>query len=363
MAKAMYLHVPFCDTICAYCDFARCKSHPRLEALWLKAIADELNQRTIDHELETIYLGGGTPSALSVDALTQLLSLLVPYASKTKEYTVEGNVENLSAEKLSIMKKFGVNRISLGVQTFQNHLLKLIERKHTKDEVKGMIQKIHEAGIHHISIDLMYALPTQTMEEWETDLLEATQLKIDHLSLYSLTIEPNSTFGRKHFQSVDNELEGEMYEKAIELMQRASFHHYEVSNFARSGGESLHNQMYWDYEDFYGIGVGASGKEQHVRYTHPFRFDDYVNHHEKLERIELSEQDERFERIMMGLRMAKGIDLKCYQEQFGIDLLVTYQEAIDKNREKKWLSIIDNHIVPTEMGMCFLNEVLLDFMD
>lgn len=364
MAESLYLHVPFCEKICSYCDFARCRYHEGLAKKWFEAVKREINERKIEADLKTIYIGGGTPTALSTDLLEKLLKLLQPYTNAIQEYTIEANIENLSDEKIRLMKKYGINRISLGIQTLNPRLLKIINRSHSVEEVEKTVSRLYHNGIQNISIDLIYGLPTQTMEEWRADLnWVLKQSFISHVSLYSLTIEENSKFGREHVTGVDPELEGMMYEVACQLLKENGFNHYEISNFAKKDCESQHNQCYWRYDDFYGIGCGASGKENHVRYTHPFQLNDYCNNDEKLERIELCREDEMFECIMMNLRTHKGLSINHFNQLFSTDLLTVYQEAIATNINKKWLFIENNHLRPTEAGMQFLNDVLLEFMD
>lgn len=364
MIRAMYVHVPFCDSICAYCDFGRCKMQASLADRWLLAVERELKKRNLNDELETIYIGGGTPSALSVSQLDQLLSLLDVYAKGIVEYTMEANPENLSIEKLSVMKLHGVNRISLGVQSFNDMLVKRIERHHDKVKINQVLDMIHAAGIHNISIDLMYGLPEQNLELLAEDLkTAASDSRISHISIYSLTIEEHSAFGRRGIEPCDNELEGLMYELICKTLPQYGYEHYEISNFAKAGYESKHNQMYWRYADYVGIGCGASGKENHIRYDRPFQLLDYLNDQEKCEWIRLSKQDEMFEMIMMGLRMKRGIDLKEFEDLFGCSLIDTYSKAVDENVQCGWLILSSDRLYPSEQGMTFLNDVLLAFMD
>lgn len=364
MIRAMYVHVPFCDSICAYCDFGRCKMQSSLAKRWLLAIERELKNRKLTDKLETMYIGGGTPSALSVSQLEKLLSLLDKYTSEVKEYTMEANPENLSAEKLAVMKKHGVNRVSLGVQSFNDELVKRIERHHDKKRIDQVLDQIHESGIHNISIDLMYGLPGQTLEMLANDLkTAASDSRISHISIYSLTIEEHSKFGRQGIEPCDNELEGRMYELICETLPKKGYKHYEISNFAKSGYESKHNQMYWQYADYVGLGCGASGKENHIRYDRPFQLMDYLNDQEKCELIELSKKDEMFEMIMMGLRMKKGIDLTHFENLFGCSLMDVYPFAVNENIKRGWLKLAEGRLFPSEQGMTFLNDVLLAFMD
>lgn len=363
MVKAIYVHVPFCETICAYCDFGRCKMHASLANRWLEAVERELKERQLPLSIKTIYIGGGTPTALSAQQLNHLLTMLDSYAQSVKEYTIEANPENLTMEKLLIMKAHGVNRISLGVQSFNDRLVKSIDRHHNQALINQTLDLIHASNIHNISIDLMYGLPNQTLTMLDEDLkLAAMDQRISHISIYSLTIEEHSKFGREGVVACDNELEGAMYELICRTLKEYGYTHYEISNFAKQGYESLHNQMYWRYEDYAGIGCGASGKENHIRYDRPFQLLNYINHEEVIERIELSKADEMFEFIMMGLRMHQGIELKRFEELFHCSLVEHYASAIKCNLERGWLTLNELALQPTELGMTFLNDVLMDFM-
>lgn len=364
MIRALYVHVPFCDSICAYCDFGRCKMQPSLADQWLLAVERELRIRNLSDTLETMYIGGGTPSALSVSQLDKLLSLLDEYAKGIKEYTIEANPENLCMEKLTVMKKHGVNRISLGVQSFNDELVKRIERHHDQGRINQVLELIHAVGIHNISIDLMYGLPGQSLKLLAEDVDKAaSDSRISHISIYSLTIEEHSKFGLQGIEPCDNELEGLMYELICNTLPKYGYEHYEISNFAKSGFESKHNQMYWQYEDYAGIGCGASGKENHIRYDRPFQLLDYLRNEEKCELIRLNKKDEMFEMIMMGLRMKKGIELKRFEELFNCSLLDVYASAVHDNINCGWLILNDGRLFPSDQGMTFLNDVLLPFMD
>lgn len=361
MIKSMYVHVPFCNRICAYCDFTRVKHHPIVVQNWLYKIKQEI-QEIETTKLDTLYLGGGTPTALDEQELEQLLCALDCF-EVAKEYTIEVNPESLSLAKVQSLAKHKINRISMGVQSFQPHLLKIMNRVHTTEQVQQCLQWFKQVGIMNCSIDLMYGLPNQTMESWKRDLQKAVQLPIQHISLYSLTIEEHSVFGRKHVQPMDDDLEFQMYEYAIDFLNEHGFEQYEVSNFAKKGYESKHNLTYWHYEDFYGVGLGASGKIGNQRYTHSSNFQDYLTEHETMETVLLEKQELHFEAIMMGLRVLQGIDLVDYQRKYDCDLLDEYKEAVDKNIRKGYLECSDGFLRVTRQGMYLLHEVLLEFMD
>ena len=360
MSKSMYIHVPFCDSICAYCDFERCKRVESLSKKWLDRIVEDIHERK-DEKIKTLYIGGGTPSCLSIDELDCLLSACDVF--KPIEYTIEANIENLSKDKIDCMVRHGVNRISLGVQSLNDDLIKLIHRHHTSDMIFKKIDEIYESGIHNISVDMIYGLPNQTLAIWLYDLHKlTTNPKISHVSIYSLTIEKNSYFGRNGFEKIDEELDEEMYFKAIELFEKNGFKQYEISNFSRINSESKHNTTYWEYEDFIGLGCGAYGKENHIYYHHPFRINEYINHTLISEKTYLEKEDEMFEMIMMGLRMKKGISLSKFKDYFNEDLISKYEIPIKKHQALNNLELDDHYLKCSEKGFGLLNNILIDFM-
>ena len=361
--KAVYVHVPFCRDICAYCDFTRCRYHAGLANQWLMAVEKELQEKLAGTAVETAYIGGGTPSALNSSQLEQLLKLLAPYTTQVQEYTMEANVESLDEDKMKLLKQYGVNRISLGVQTLQPSLLSIIGRRHTREDVISRIQQLHCHGIHNISIDLIYGLPQQTIQMWKEDLQDIVQhFQISHISLYALTIEEHSQFGRDGVQNIDADVEADMYLHAVSYLHKHGFAHYEISNFAQPSAASLHNQMYWNYEDFCGIGCGASGKSGHVRYDNTRNLHTYLQEGSCPDIIELSKQDEMFETLMMALRMKQGLSLSHFRENFAVDFETAYHAALQKNIERGMLLVEDDHVRTTDEGMLLLHDVLVDFL-
>lgn len=354
----LYLHVPFCEEICAFCDFYRSKYNDELVNQWLEQIAIDCS--SIKTGLKTIYIGGGTPSSLSESQLERLLQILKPLSANLEEYSVEANPESLSSEKIKLLKAYGVTRISLGVQTFQPKLQKLLKRS-VDCNIKTLIDEIKSNGIQRISIDLMYALPFQTFEDWKSDLQIAAGLDIEHISLYSLTIEEDSLFGRQGVKPRENEFESACYEEAISYLSTQGFQHYEVSSFAKKNEESKHNLAYWNYQDFYGIGPGASGKEGMIRYLNEKRIDLYVQGQRNRENEVLSEEDCIFESFMMGLRKKSGIDLEELKKKYPSFKQEEYQTIITKWSDR-FLVQKGTVVFPTEEGLLVLHEILLDFM-
>lgn len=362
MVKSMYIHVPFCDSICAYCDFERCRSHPALMKKWLTRIIKEIDERK-DEPIETLYIGGGTPSSLCASDLKKLLQTCACF-KQVKEFTIEANIENLTDEKIDLLVQYGVNRISLGIQTLQDDLLQIIERHHTKAHVFEALERIYKKGIHNISVDLIYGLPTQTLKAWQEDLTTlASHPYISHVSIYSLTIEENSALKRRGIEKVNEELDEEMYFEAIRILEEYGFEQYEISNFARHHRQSQHNLSYWNYDDFIGIGCGAYGKENHVYYHHKFRLDLYLQNKDIKEKTPLSLNDERFEFVMMGLRLKKGIDCLRFEDLFHEKIENIYGEAIQKHQKMNHLIQKDHYLLCSEQGFALLNDILIDFMD
>ncbi len=362
MAESCYVHIPFCKSICGYCDFQRAGYSEVLCDKWLDALEKEITGRKLPDNLKTMYLGGGTPSCLSLSQLKRLFELLQPYTSKIEEFTMEMNPESCSEEVVSLAASYGVNRVSLGVQSFDETLLKLMNRKHDRDMILNSIALLQNYGIDNISVDVMYSLPSQTMDQWISTLEQCVQLDITHLSMYSLTIEPASAFARANLKPLDSDVEAQMYETAIEYLSNHGFEQYEISSFCKPGFESRHNLAYWHYDDFIGLGLGASGKMNHVRYDHPLGFHSYFSDPLKLELIELTKEDEMFEMLMMGLRLKSGMSLSLFHKRFSCFFEQVYAEPLQICLKKGWVEFDEDKIKATERGFEILNTVLEEFL-
>lgn len=362
--RHLYVHVPFCQEICAYCDFFRVKCHDGLIEKWLVGLEAELQQYQNHYPyIDTIYLGGGTPSSLSHRQLHRLLQLVQPFADQVTEYSFEANPESLSEDKMQLLVQYGINRISLGVQTLDDAILQRIHRQHTKADVLHVIEQLHRHGIHNITIDMMYGLPNQSMELWQHDIKEITSWPIHHVSMYSLTIEEHSEFGRENLPLIDNEIEGEMYEAGVAILEANGFHQYEVASFAKNGCVSKHNLGYWKVEDYLGVGCGAHGCLGNVRYENTENIHAYLQGDFMEKQEVISFKDRVFEMVMLGLRMKQGIDLKLFHSRFHVELTRIYPSQIKENIAKGMLEIEDGYLRTTQMGLQFLHSLLLDFMD
>ncbi|MCF0115519.1 MAG: radical SAM family heme chaperone HemW, partial [Erysipelotrichaceae bacterium] len=312
---------------------------------------------------ETVYIGGGTPTCLSDSVFERFLGVLRPYFSCAVEVTMEVNPETLTPFKVGVMRDMGINRVSMGLQSADPTLLKLMNRHHSYEDVVKAIGMLKEVGITNISLDLMYSLPDQSIELWKDTLEKTIELEVPHISLYSLTIEPNTLFDKKGYTSLDEDTEAQMYEIARDYLISKGYIHYEISNFCKKGYESKHNLGYWNYDDFYGISMGASGKENNIRYDNTEDFKDYFNHNYTKEIIELSTQDQMFEMIMMGLRKKEGMNLKLFEERFHTSFDSVYQEKKDKAIEKGLLEDNGEYIRCTKESFEICNTVILEFLD
>lgn len=360
MIKSAYVHVPFCRSICAYCDFARIIYQENLIEPWMSQIRKE-TQGKLSAPLDTLYLGGGTPNALSHEQLDSFLSIFDPYLRKRMEYTIEINPELLDEEMVNICVNHGINRVSMGVQSFDDHLLRIMNRRHCGKDIRQKINLFIEKGIRNISIDLIYGLPKQSLEMWMNDLQQAISLPIQHISLYSLTIEENSAFGKRGIQKADDDLEYTMYNNAIRFLQANGFQQYEIANFAKEGAFSKHNLTYWLYEDFAGIGCGASGKTKEGRYDNTRSLTHYLKEGPCPTWTMLSVEEQMFETIMMGLRLRKGISLQAFEECYHRSLFEQFKSAIQKHLGND-LVIEEGYLRTTEQGMFLLHDLLIDFL-
>lgn len=360
MTESAYVHVPFCRSICAYCDFARWGYQESLAWDWLKQIEKECKEK-LQAPLRTLYIGGGTPNALTAVQLDALLALFDAWRREGMEYTIEANPELADETFFTICQRHGVNRLSFGVQSFHDDLLQRMGRKHTAEQVKKTLALAHAHGIHNVSIDLMYALPDQTMAMWLEDLHTALTLPISHISLYSLTIEENSVFGKRGVQKGEDELEYQMYAAAIDVLQRHGFSQYEVANFAKAGAFAKHNLVYWNYENFHGIGCGASGKEDAGRYDNTRSLKHYLQAGADAQWTLLDRKEQMFEAVMMGLRLRSGIDLDAFAKRFGTRLEDHFASALQKHLGDRLL-IEEGHLHTSVQGQFVLHDILVDFL-
>lgn len=356
--KSLYIHIPFCDSICDYCDFTKLLYNEKFANEYLENLKRELKEYS-PFFVETIYIGGGTPTSLPYDNLAMLLKEVSFFASAVKEYTVEANPENLTLEKLKLLKDYGVNRLSIGVQTTDDNISKKINRGHSFSQVKNAIKNAREIGFDNINIDLIIGLPNVTKNMFMKDLENVVSLNVDHISCYSLTVHPNTVFYNKNIEEPTPEFARELYDFAHEYLLEKGYIHYEVSNWSKPNKMSLHNLTYWNNDFYYGIGLGASGYLEKKRYRNFSNIQRYgkPNFVEEIEELNIT--DLRTYQLLTNLRTIFGLDLEKFKNTFNEDLLVTKRKEIEELQKDGLIVVEDNHLKPTYNGMMLLDQILL----
>jgi oxygen-independent coproporphyrinogen-3 oxidase len=360
--KSLYVHIPFCAHICSYCDFCKLQYNEKYISNYLAALKDELNSYKIG-KCKTIYIGGGTPTSLCEKELDELLSMLDDYVQEDCEYSIEVNPETINEEKIKIIKKHGINRMSIGVQSFNDGILRKLNRYHHKDDIDKLISYLEKYQINNFSFDFIYGINGQTIDDIKKDLDTAFNYPLKHISLYSLMIEPNTVFYIKHEQALDDDNLREMYDYIKNYLKSKGFVHYEVSNFAlNSSYYSKHNLTYWSGDEYYGVGLGASGYVNGIRYQNTRSLNDYLNHKFTLNHEAVSLKDQEFEYIMLNLRTNSGIDILEYNNKFKRDFLKFYQSEIESLTKNNLIEIKNDHVVVTEDGIYILDSIITKFV-
>lgn len=348
MVESAYIHIPFCKSKCAYCSFV---SFNRLEKItgYVYALLKDISDNYCGEKLRTLYFGGGTPSLLPIDLLSKIIKKFK--FQNNYELTMEINPDDANLEYFSALKSLGVNRLSLGSQTFDDEILKLIGRRHDSSAIVSAVKLAKEAGFTNISVDLIYGLPLQTLDSLKNDLEKFLELDIQHISTYGLKIEEGSKWGRgkcikgdtlaisigEEMTEIclpDDDAQADMYELINDTLEKNGYYRYEVSNFAKSGYESKHNLNYWDNNEYYGFGCAAHGYVDGIRYSNYSTLDEYMakpSTHELGHT--LSQQEKLEEEIFLGFRKRSGIDVYRINERFGIDFNSKYKNILDKYRD------------------------------
>lgn len=362
--KSLYIHIPFCHHICSYCDFCKVYYQEEIVEQYLIQLQREIGALSINQTLRTIYIGGGTPSSLTKNQLQTLMEIIQPYIGEnTIECCMEVNPESMSYEKLEVAKKGRINRLSIGVQTFNEELASNIERKHTNAQVFTLLEEATSLGFDNLSIDLMYGLPNQTIEDVQRDLDVIASLPIQHISYYALILEEHTQLMNTNYRIVSYEEEEKMQQLIDTSLETMGFLQYEVSNYAKPGFRSQHNLQYWRYENYYGVGIGATGKIDDKMYEHNRNVFAYNAGKETVSVENVSKEDTIFNHIMMSLRILEGIDINKMNQLYKIDFMERYQEVVTKYVKKGWLIHQNNHLACTKESLQFLHTILLDFMD
>ena len=316
--KSAYIHIPFCNTICSYCDFCKVYYKNNLIDSYLDSLDIEINKYYKGEILDTIYIGGGTPSCLSIDKLNRLFGIIDKLKkSDNLEFTFECNLEDINEELLILLKKRGVNRLSIGVESFNKDILKILNRCSDIDIFSKM--DMSKKYFNNINIDLMYAIPNENLDILSKDIDLLLKLDVPHISTYSLIIEKNTVMHNNNFKNIDDEMDYEMYRLIIDKLSRNCYHHYEISNFSKTGYESKHNLTYWNNEYYYGFGVGASGYIDNIRYDNTRSITKYISGNYRLESNKLSYNEIVENVFILGFRKIDGINIKDFENRYGFN--------------------------------------------
>lgn len=357
---SIYIHIPFCSNICSYCDFCKFYYNEKWVDNYLKELEREIKLNYKNELIDTIYIGGGTPSCLSINQLKKLFNIISHFnLNKNVEFTVECNID-VSEEKIKLFKENNVNRISIGVQTINRKHLVFLNRNHTKEIVLNKINMIKKY-FDNINVDLMYALPNQTLEELKDDLNFYLSLDIPHISTYSLIIEPNTKLYINNIENIDEDLDYEMYELINKILKENNYVHYETSNYCKSNYESKHNLTYWNNLEYYGFGIGASGYINNVRYDNTRSYNNYMSGKYIKEKNELTFKEKIENEFILGFRKINGININDFKLKYNLDLLNL--NIVKKLLKENKLIINNDCIKINEEYLYTANNILIEFID
>ncbi|EOU1109349.1 radical SAM family heme chaperone HemW [Clostridium perfringens] len=372
---SLYIHIPFCAQKCLYCDFPSFARKDHLRKAYIEALNKEiisLREKYNNIEINTIFIGGGTPSVLEADELECLLKEVAKLnMAKDVEYSMECNPGNLTEEKLEVMKKYGVNRISMGLQAKQDNLLKGLGRIHNYKTFKENFLLAKKVGFNNINVDLMFGLPNQRLNEWEETLREIISLEPAHISAYSLIIEEGTAFYNLYendkLKLPTEEEERKMYHLAKKILEENGFNQYEISNYAKEGKECRHNLAYWNMDNWIGVGSASASYMDGKRIKNISSVEEYINSiNEKGEAIEEiinnSKNDNMEEFMFMGLRKINGIDENEFKNRFSMNINNVYGEIINKYIDEGLLIRESGRIFLSEKGIEISNIIMADFL-
>ncbi|MCM1514625.1 MAG: radical SAM family heme chaperone HemW [Anaeroplasma bactoclasticum] len=366
----LYIHIPFCNQICPYCDFCKRVSNPLYQKQYVDALLAEMKIKKLHQcSFDTVYIGGGTPSSLSIKELERLLLGIETSVSLSdcQEVTIEVNPEDITKELVSLLARHHISRVSIGIQTFIPRLQQVIKRFTTLADIKKKIDLFHQVGIFNINIDLMYAIPGETLEDVIDDLDSVVSLPIQHISYYSLILEEHTLFHHLYQKQklvlVDEALEEKMYYTIIDRLENHQFNHYETSNFSKIGYESKHNLIYWNCESYHAIGTSSSSYIDHHRSTNTRDFIAYITCIQKgsilLEEDNyIDELEAMQEEVILGLRKTKGVHLPTFQKKFHRSLIEVFPN-IPSLIEEGLLVEKQNYIAIPYRYLYITNHILL----
>lgn len=352
---SVYIHIPFCSSICSYCDFCKILKNEKYIDEYLDTLEKEIKSNYKGEKIKTLYIGGGTPSSLSLKQLKKLFNILKILDLKENcEITFETNSEDLTKEKINFLKNH-INRLSIGIQTFNENIIKILNRKLNIENLKLACQTFD-----NVNIDLMYGFKNQTLKDLKTDLNEIIKLNPKHISTYCLILEPHTKLYIDNYKPLDDDKEREMYDFITKTLKENHYVRYELSNFSKEGYESKHNLTYWNNERYYGFGLGASGYVDNVRYENTKSLNEYLKGNYILEKNELSLEETIQNEFILGLRKIKGINKENFYKKYKIN--IKELPKVKRLLKEKLLLEDNTNIYINPKYLYTSNEILLNFI-
>ena len=323
MTKSVYIHIPFCKNICSYCDFCKFIYNEKWVGAYLTGLNNEIKDRYMDDPIKTIYIGGGTPSALSIDELKRLFKIISVFnTNDLEEFTFECNLSDINEGLLEILKNNKVNRLSIGIQSFNKKNLAFMERNADFKDALKKVDLCHQYGFNNINLDLMYAVPGETLKDLKKDLNLFLKLNPTHISTYSLILEDHTKLSSKNVSYIEEELDYEMFKLISKKLNSAN--HYEISNFSKPGYQSRHNLVYWNNENYYGFGLSAASYIENIRRTNTSSLKKYLAGNFLGEEEVLTKKDILSYALILGFRKIEGINKNMFFKKYGVNLLDLY---------------------------------------
>ena len=365
------LHIPFCIKKCDYCDFLSGPATRSGQEAYIYALLREMKAASQSEQrlVDTVFIGGGTPSVPECDLMEQLLTGIRENFCffPDPEVTIEANPGTLTPEKLSLYREYGINRLSIGLQSPKDGELDMLGRIHNYGQFLESYQMAREAGFSNINVDLMFAIPGQSYEGWIENLRTVAALEPEHISAYSLIVEEGTPFSKRQLDLPDEDTEYRMYEDVAAVLGEYGYHQYEISNYAKTGLECRHNEGYWQRKDYLGLGLGAASLLGKERFTNTADMQEYLQNSGSLEKIRkdrevLTREDEMAEFMFLGLRMTKGVSKSEFQEYFGTSIEKIYGVVLEKYKKQGLLIEEKDRIFLSREGIHVSNAVMADFL-
>ncbi len=359
--KSVYIHIPFCSNICSYCDFAKVYYNTSTVDKYLNSLSKEITKRYKNELINTLYIGGGTPSSLNILQLTKLFKIINKFnLTKDCEITFECNIDDTTYDKLLLLYKNKVNRLSFGVQSFNNKILKVLNRHHTKEDIFKTINTAKEIGFNNINVDLIYGINNETMNDIKEDINNYLKLNINHISTYSLIIEPNTILNTNNYKSINEDIEYKMYKYINNILIKNGYINYEFSNYAKNNTYSAHNLVYWNNKEYYGFGLASVSYLNKRRVTNTRNLNKYLKNKYIYTNIYENKKIRMSNEMILGLRKINGVKEEEFQNKYNKKIEDVFN--IDKLLKENILIKENGYIKINKKYLYLSNEILINFI-